>query len=53
MSFSFVADGQQYILTDTAGTAMYVAPETLHQKPLNGGVDMWAMGVVLFILLVR
>ncbi len=35
-----------------AGTPEYVAPETLNQTPQGFGVDVWALGVFLFEMLV-
>ena len=31
---------------------MYLAPETILEKPVNSAVDMWACGVILYLLLV-
>lgn len=40
------------LLTKTAcGTPGYVAPEILHMHRYNAQVDMWAVGVILYILL--
>ena len=39
------------LLFDACGTPGYVAPEVLEGKPYNEGVDMWALGVITYILL--
>ena len=31
---------------------MYMAPETVLERPIGFGVDMWACGVILYLLLV-
>jgi serine/threonine protein kinase len=33
------------------GTTAYAPPEVLQAKPVGEGVDMWALGVIMFILL--
>lgn len=33
------------------GTARYIAPEILHNKDYNESIDVWGLGIVLFILL--
>eukprot|EP00300_Choanocystis_sp_HF-7_P042461 c9211_g1_i1.p1 GENE.c9211_g1_i1~~c9211_g1_i1.p1 ORF type:complete len:479 (-),score=105.58 c9211_g1_i1:89-1525(-) len=38
-------------LTDTCGTPEYVAPEILDEKPYSYKVDMWSVGVIVYILL--
>lgn len=38
-------------LTDTCGTPEYVAPEILDEKPYSFKVDMWSVGVIVYILL--
>lgn len=35
-----------------AGTPGYLSPEVLRKEPYDKAVDMWACGVVLYILLV-
>eukprot|EP00118_Oscarella_pearsei_P029154 m.3795 g.3795 ORF g.3795 m.3795 type:complete len:475 (+) comp9820_c0_seq1:98-1522(+) len=47
-----VPEGDDKILTDTSGTAYYLAPETLKELPLGYPVDVWAAGIVLYILLI-
>lgn len=35
----------------TCGTPEYIAPEVLVRKPYTNSVDMWALGVIAYILL--
>lgn len=46
-------DEQSRISCDTSGTPYYLAPETLKEELLGCPVDMWAAGVILYVLLVR
>ena len=39
------------VMKTACGTPGYVAPEILKQKPYGGAVDMWSVGVILYILL--
>jgi 3-phosphoinositide dependent protein kinase-1 len=34
--------------TDLVGTAEYVAPETLENKNIGIGVDLWALGCIIY-----
>ena len=43
--------GQRYIKTEAKGTPLYLAPEVVLQQPINYGVDIWAVGVILYTLL--
>ena len=40
------------ISCDASGAPLFLAPETILEEPLGRPVDMWACGVILFILLV-
>ncbi|XP_076860188.1 calcium/calmodulin-dependent protein kinase type 1 isoform X2 [Brachyhypopomus gauderio] len=42
---------EQGVLSTACGTPAYVAPELLQQKTYGKGVDLWALGVISFILL--
>eukprot|EP01039_Chlorochromonas_danica_P004352 gene4352-4773_t len=42
---------KQKPLVSRAGTPDYIAPEIIQSQPVTKAVDMWAAGVILFILL--
>ncbi|XP_031650064.1 calcium/calmodulin-dependent protein kinase type 1B isoform X2 [Oncorhynchus kisutch] len=42
---------EQGMLTTACGTPAYVAPELLQQKSYGKEVDLWALGVITYILL--
>ncbi|XP_021526729.2 calcium/calmodulin-dependent protein kinase type II subunit delta-like [Aotus nancymaae] len=44
--------GDQQVWFCFAGTSGYLSPEVLHKDPSGKPVDMWACGVILYILLV-
>eukprot|EP00795_Rhopilema_esculentum_P005404 gene5404-569_t len=45
-------DGEKYSWHGFAGTPGYLSPEVLRKEPYGKPVDMWACGVILYILLV-
>jgi calcium/calmodulin-dependent protein kinase I len=47
--FASVCDGDS--LTDSCGSAYYVAPEIIRRVPYGVQVDMWAIGVISYMLL--
>lgn len=51
-SYTNIADGRQAIECHGSGSPMYLAPETILEKPVDSAVDIWACGVILYLLLV-
>lgn len=43
--------GKDTPMTTACGTPGYVAPEILKNEPYDSAVDMWSLGVILYILL--
>jgi len=51
VDFGFATEVNGENLTTHCGTPGYIAPEILQDKPYGKSVDMWAFGVILYILL--
>ncbi|GAB1293593.1 Serine/threonine-protein kinase H1 [Apodemus speciosus] len=43
--------GDDCLMKTTCGTPEHIAPEVLVRKPYTNSVDMWALGVIAYILL--
>ena len=41
------------MMKTACGTPGYVAPEILESKPYTDKVDMWSLGVIMYILYVE
>jgi calcium/calmodulin-dependent protein kinase I len=37
-------------INEKCGTLLYMAPEILKKKPYDNSIDIWATGVILYIL---
>ncbi len=40
----------RYVMHETCGTPEYIAPEVLLRVPYTDKVDLWACGVICYIL---
>lgn len=47
-----IEDGRQVVECHGSGSPMYLAPETILERPVSCAVDIWACGVILYLLLV-
>ena len=43
--------GPKETCNDPFGTLSYVAPEVLLQKPYDKSVDLWSLGIIIYLLL--
>lgn len=41
----------QTVMSTTIGTPLYMAPEIFKGEKYRGAVDIWSIGVILYILL--
>ena len=48
----YIVDGRQVVECHGSGSPMYLAPETVLERPVSCAVDIWASGVILYLLLV-
>ncbi|KAJ1632493.1 kinase-like domain-containing protein [Pavlovales sp. CCMP2436] len=48
---SKITDGHSSMMKTPCGTPGYIAPEVLHMKGYGREVDMWSVGVIVYILL--
>lgn len=46
----FDPDEKKATLSDQVGTASYIAPEILSQDFYDEKVDLWALGVITYLL---
>jgi serine/threonine protein kinase len=51
VDFGFATEVNGNNLRDLLGTPAYVAPEMLNHRPYGKPVDMWAFGVIVYVLL--
>jgi calcium-dependent protein kinase len=49
--FAKCYDPQEGGLTETLGSPLYMAPEIIKKLPYDCAVDIWALGVLLYIML--
>ncbi|RYH30172.1 hypothetical protein EON65_05965 [archaeon] len=51
MDFGFAISAEHQTITEAVGTPSYIAPEVLNGDAYGKPVDMWAFGVIFYILL--
>ncbi|XP_065653994.1 myosin light chain kinase A [Hydra vulgaris] len=46
-----LSKGQNYVSVEACGLPLFLAPETILDRPISYGVDLWSVGVLFYIML--